>query len=189
MRFKAFLCSACVCLSFGVVASTPNEIFEKYKDKILAGECFAAEGICFGLGKVKSRSSNPTALKMLDDKAQLLAVDNLIARKAISKIDWPQNIVDEERQRLAILVAQNLSVNAKIRGVIYPYVQRGADGVAVAVAMVPESLLCGVKELRYVDVERIINEISRQQDEIDIVPVPVFQLPPYAKGRENEVDF
>ncbi len=230
MRFNCAIVAFMASVSFGVAAATPNEVFSANKEQILSGTCFQADGYCFGVGKVMPRSAKPNAIKAAANKAALEATANLVCRKAVASVVWPDNMAPDERQRLSQLVSGRITLTATIQGILTVYSKGDSNSVQTVVVSAPEKNLSGVPALSYAKIQQIVRQIEEtkarrlaqlqaekkeretlvqtnivktvveerktpiqtnivetvEEEEEQLEVLPVFILPPYATGNENE---
>lgn len=162
MRFNLALLVT-IALSCGSLrAATPAGAFEANRDSVLSGKCVEADGVMFGIGVARPRSDSSASRLAAREKARLAAKANLIARKVICGIVWPDNVDIDRRREIVEKVVPFVSAKATVKGLESVYSNSEPDGQATAVVAAPIDGVAGIGTITYADAMKFFEASQRR---------------------------
>ena len=164
MRFDIALVAMVALTCGSLSAATPSVAFSANRDAILSGECTEADGISFGIGVASPRSDSARSKSAAVEKAKLAAKANLIVRKAIGAIVWPDDIDADRRLEIAAKIGPFASAKAQVTGLESVHSFVDANGRSTVVVAVPSGNISGVKALTYAEALKLFEESKRQAE-------------------------
>ena len=158
-----FASLALIVLTCGsLMAAAPSATFAANQDRILSGECFEADGVLFGVGVARPRNDSTASRQAAREKALLAAKVNLIVRKAISGIRWPDDVSEDRRREIIEEIAPFVSAKAVVKGLETVYLNVEADGRTMVVVALPSGSATGIRTITYVDTMKFYGECKRR---------------------------
>ena len=134
-------------------AAQPQETFDNNRGDILSGECYKVGGYYFGVGRGVIRTTRSASNNFAKEKAVQDAQANLIGRKAIEGVVWPDSLDKHSVAALERLALRFVSVQADIDGVVTVSVEKSGAAMYIAVVAAPESNLQRVERTSFDEIK------------------------------------
>ena len=192
MRFDITLVAMIALTCGSLSAATPSVVFAAKRDAVLSGECTEADGVLFGVGVASPCSDSARSKSAAVEKARLVATANLIVRKAIGTIVWPDDVDADRRLEIAAKIGPFVSAKAKVAGVESVHSSVDVNGRSTVVVAVHSGSICGVKALTYAEALKLFEECKRQaqkqKDQVTDQQKDNGQKPEPADGEDDDND-
>lgn len=137
----------------GGFAAQPQETFDNNRENILSGDCYKVGGYYFGVGRGVIRTTRSASDNFAKEKAVQDAQANLVARKAIEGVVWPDTLDKHSVSTLERLALRFVSVKADIDGVVVVSVEKSGAAMYTAVVAAPESNLQHVQRVLFDEIK------------------------------------
>lgn len=144
MLSKAIALFVIAIVAGGGFAAKPQEVFDNNRENILSGACYKAGGYYFGVGRGAVRSAHSASDNFAKEKAVQDAQANLVGRKAMEGVIWPDSLDKHSVAILERLALRFVSVQTDIGGVVVVSVEKSGVAMFTAVVAAPESNLQNV---------------------------------------------
>jgi len=131
-------------------------VFDGNREAVLSGDCYKAGGYYFGVGIGVVRTNRSASDNFAKEKASQDAKANLICRKAVEDLVWPQTLDKQSTRVLAKLAARAVSVQADVSGIVDVSLEKTGPAVYTAVVAAPESKLKNVPRASFEEVKKCL---------------------------------
>ena len=128
----------------GGFAAQPQETFDNNRENILSGDCYKVGGYYFGVGRGIIRTTRSASDNFAKEKAVQDAQANLVGRKAMEGVIWPDSLDKHSVAILERLALRFVSVQTDIGGAVVVSVEKSGVAMYTAVVAAPESNLQNV---------------------------------------------
>lgn len=139
----------------GSFAAQPQELFSSNRDSVLSGDCYKIEGCYFGVGTAIVRTSQSASDNFAKEKAVQAAKSNLISRKSIENVSWPNAIDKTCVAVLSQLAARYISVQSSVSGIEVLSIEKTGANAYIAVVSVPEANLRNVPDTSFEEIRSL----------------------------------
>jgi hypothetical protein len=156
MRFDIAFSVVIALVSGGILAASPQVIFNNNQKNILSGDWIKAEGFYFGVGDSVARTRQSTSQDFAKQKAIQDAKSMLVNRKALEGVAWPKNIKSGTVKVLSRVMSQMISVRSKVSDVETLCVDEIEKSKYRAVVFVAEKNLKNVPFVSFEEVKKIL---------------------------------
>lgn len=192
MRFDIALLAMVALTCGSLLAATPSVVFAANRNAVLSGECVEADGISFGVGIASPRADSARSKSAALEKAKLAAKANLIVRRAIGAIVWPDDVDADRRLEIAKIIGPLASAKAQVTGLESVHSSVDANGRSTVVVAVPSGNISGVKALTYADALKLFEESKRRAQTLETQPTEPqkdnVQKSESANGKDGDND-
>lgn len=159
MTMRSKLIAVVILGAVAASAATPGEVYDRQRDAILSGAVSASERFCFGVGRAASARSSSASRQAAKGRAELLAVNDLLARQALESIRWPDSLGESDRRLLEEAIRGNLSSRVTLKGL--QTIASDWDGSSwTVVVSVPEEQLDSNRRMTFEEVRaQLLDEV------------------------------
>lgn len=137
----------------GGFAVLPQETFDNNRENILSGDCYKVGGYYFGVGRGVIRTTRSASDNFAKEKAVQDAQANLVGRKAMEGVIWPDSLDKHSVSTLERLALRFVSVKADIDGIVVVSVEKSGAAMYTAVVAAPESNLQHVQRASFDEIK------------------------------------
>lgn len=153
MLSKAISLFVIALVAGGGLAAQPQEAFDNNRENILSGDCYKVGGYYFGVGRGVVRTTRSASDNFAKEKAVQDAQANLVGRKAMESVIWPDSLDKQSVSVLERLALRFVSVRADVDGVVTVSVEKSGAAMYTAVVAAPESNLQHVQRASFDEIK------------------------------------